>query len=159
MWYHFLDLNPDEKHQRRLSLDFYAEVAQLSVLVPLFYLQIYFLIVWARRKFFDSSFSNVRTKRDEGNKSLAVSKWRRWWRRLEWWAGGRVNESSKGGLGEQSLAWAFGEARRGEVVLGTVWGLWLVACCFLDTGHGGFFFSSSTATSSLLLARFQGQMF
>ncbi|KAK4984739.1 hypothetical protein LTR50_006418 [Elasticomyces elasticus] len=126
LW-HFIDLDKQQKQERRRLLDRHALIAQSSILVPLLILQLYFVSrrTWKRvlRKNSDSEepsspFLKVeRSKRIPRTRKVGVL-----WTRAKWWAGEPVE------VFETRLG------RRGELVGAVVWTAWLMFLCVVQTG-------------------------
>lgn len=127
--YRFVDLTEDEKHLRRERLDRYGQLAQLSVLVPLLVIQIFFLASWLKRKFsrqdgLEQAPSSLYAKQIHVKQSFGVKDVARRWRTFLWWCGDSV----------WLAGFPFGT--NGEVLGGAVWMLWLLTLSFLQTGDG-----------------------
>jgi hypothetical protein len=54
MW-HFLDLDHEQKLERRRLLDLYGSLAQVSAMIPLALLQLYFVATWLQRRWLRKS--------------------------------------------------------------------------------------------------------
>lgn len=146
--YRFLDLTTEQKLQRRENLDFYGLVAQVSILLPLFWLQAYFLVAWAQAKLFSytgdelsstpgSPYAKaVRRERGLTSTGLAIR-----WRRFTWWCGDSlvVRDVRLG--------------TNGQVAAAALWTIWLLILCFVDTGKGEFCTHLSSETAAFPLVR------
>jgi len=133
--WHFLDLSPEQKQARRHHLDHYAFIAQISVFVPLLLLQVYFLVTWisgrlTRDRHGESDVPSSSIRKERMSEALGfVDKVKYWKRRTVWWAGEPIE---------------FGDwyvARKGEVIVGLVWMIWLLGLCVAQTGDGEYEFS------------------
>lgn len=128
MW-HFIDLTDEQKLERRHLLDLYGSVAQLSVLVPLLSLQLWFLACRVQQKRRvggggeDIPSSPYRKRDRVGGVRVYLRGVKTVWRRVSWWSGDRV-----GLLGF--------EASKGEMVAAGAWTSWLLLLCMLDTKGG-----------------------
>ncbi|KAF5660735.1 ferric cupric reductase transmembrane component 2 [Fusarium heterosporum] len=120
--YEFLALTDEEKHQRRLSLDYYAYIAHLSAFAPALLFVLARLINRVRRGR-NSGYSQV-----PGSPGVKANR-QRWISRLmskgpmaQWW------------LGEDVYFWGTYWGQRDEWVLGVVWTVWLLVLSVLGTG-------------------------
>ncbi|KAF2200060.1 hypothetical protein GQ43DRAFT_441914 [Delitschia confertaspora ATCC 74209] len=119
--YEFINLNDNQKHERRVLLGWYASIAQWSALVILAVFQISFFFSWLA----DRALENARpsspsfNKRGE-SKLMWMVKFRRALRRVEWWMKKPVNKN-----------WG----TRGEWVYGCVWTVWLLFLSINQTGN------------------------
>ncbi|TVY57591.1 Ferric/cupric reductase transmembrane component 2 [Lachnellula cervina] len=119
--YHFVDLNDQQKHQRRILLDRYGVYAQLSALVPVAVILLLRLGTWVlserkRQHEYSAVPSSPGLKRERLSSSGALL---RSYRRLEWWL-----ESDVGG----------GWGVRGRWIAGLAWGAWLLFLSVHRTG-------------------------
>ena len=139
--YHFVDLTDAQKHQRRLLLDRYAVIAQVSVLLPLLVLQARLLSFWINRNIRQTASNEapsspyLKSAQRQGGFSLRSlrTSYRRWY----WWASEPLS--------------LFGDhlGSRGEVLGAAVWTVWLLVLCFLQTGDG--MYNASYALLRMLL--------
>lgn len=126
--YHFVDLTDDEKHLRRLLLDRYGVIAQVSVLLPLLVLQGRLLSFWISRNISQSATvdepSSPYLKSTQSQGKLSINSFKASLRRWQWWAGEPVS--------------LFGDklGTRGEVLGAAMWLVWLLVLCFVQTGDG-----------------------
>lgn len=126
--YHFVDLNSEQKHQRRQLLDQYGVIAQVSIVLPLLVLQSRLLYLWISRNINQSAGvdapSSPHLKSAQSRSRLSVKSLKSNLRRWQWWAGESVS--------------LFGDhlGTRGEVLGAAVWLGWLLLLCFLQTGGG-----------------------
>ncbi|KAF2773771.1 hypothetical protein EJ03DRAFT_264096 [Teratosphaeria nubilosa] len=117
--YRFGELTAEQKQQRRELLDWYGFVAQMSVLVPLLALQVYFLTVWVGKK--------IQRQKDLGAPSSPYAKAHRSTttariaknvrllaRRIQWWLGNSL----------ELLGYHLGT--NGEVIAAVTWTAWLL---------------------------------
>ncbi|KAJ5167279.1 uncharacterized protein N7482_006060 [Penicillium canariense] len=125
--YHFLDLTPDEKAHRRELLSQYAFFSQLSVLIPILGYGVYRLGAWllARKGAFDVAYAALWQSpgsTESAGDSSAVSRKAiaRRWRSVQWWWNGEVAPN-----------WGL----RGQWIAASVWTVWLLGLCLLQTGH------------------------
>ncbi|KAF4463957.1 ferric reductase [Fusarium albosuccineum] len=120
--YEFLTLNDEEKHQRRLALDYYANIAHLSAFAPAVVFVIARLVARVRRA--------RRGQYSEVPNSPAVKARReRWlskvlgkWPAAQWW------------LGEHVYFRGSHWGQRDEWILGIAWTLWMLVLCVRGTG-------------------------
>ena len=123
--WHFVDLDEEQKAQRRINLDIAANIAQYSALIPLLVLQIYFLfiVLGNRSSSRDGSIlapsfylnGPTRGKRTISNRFRSVVT------SFAWWAGTPIGNE-----------WG----TRGEWLFGAVWGAWLLMLSVAYTGNG-----------------------
>ncbi|CVK84063.1 related to ferric reductase [Fusarium mangiferae] len=120
--YEFLTLTDEEKHQRRLSLDYYACIAHLSAFVPALLFLVIRLINRVR-KGRNSGYLQV-----PGSPGVKANR-QRWISRLmekgpivKWW------------LGEDVVFMGSHWGQRDEWVLGTAWTVWLIVLSVHGTG-------------------------
>lgn len=128
MW-HFLDLNHEEKLERRRLLDLYGSLAQISALIPLGILQLYFIATWLQKQWsrkhgavaIPSSPQLKKQRSDALNGPLV--KLQSFWQVALWWTSDTVD--------------IFGSrANKGEVLSGFVWTAWLVFLSCVQTQGG-----------------------
>lgn len=126
--YHFVTLDDQQKHERRVALDIYANIAQTSILTVLLVIQAYFFGIWlasrASKQSGTDGVSSPRIKEGRLGHWNGANGWQATARRLRWWFGARVE-----------LAGAF-LGSRGQVLLAAGWLAWLLALCVPDTGDG-----------------------
>jgi len=128
MW-HFLDLSQDQKLERRRLLDLYGSLAQVSALIPLSILQIYFFIGWLRRRWSkrngrDDIPSSPHLKKQRSDiLTGSVARSKEIWRTTSWWMGDRVD------------IWK-SRVTKGEIVTGIVWTAWLIFLSCIQTQGG-----------------------
>lgn len=139
--YRFVDLADEEKHRRRELLDWYGLFAQLSVLVPLLVVQVFFLSSWLKRRLvsrkeFEAAPSSPYAKKIRGEQRFDTKDLTRRWRGFTWWCGGAVQVA---GL---SLG------TKGELLGASLWAAWLVLLSFLQTGDGKYIGPFARLTSS-----------
>ena len=142
--FHFLDLSKEEKVQRRHLLDWYGALAQVSILVPLLVLQLYFLVVWLRRRLQNQADievpSSPQSKHLKSRGLLSAHGLGVVSRRVAWW------------LGDPASVFGIDLGTKGEVIAATAWTLWLLALCFVQTGGG---MSSQSYVDHLLTVQCQ----
>lgn len=120
--YEIVDLTPEEKAVRRLTLDAFGTYAHFSAYVPVFAFLLYRLGSWAcggspsKSASYEPIGSSARKSR--GSSGLGGV-----WRRAKWWLSEPVSPSGHYG-------------HRDEWIFGTAWFLWLFALCVIDTGTG-----------------------
>lgn len=126
--YHFVTLDEEQKHRRRVTLDIYANIAQTSILTALLVIQVYFLAVWLtarlNKQFVTDGTSSPRIKEERLGYRNGVRGWQVNAKKLKWWFGERV-EIAGAYLGS-----------RGQVILALGWLTWLLVLCVPDTGDG-----------------------
>ncbi|KAI7545704.1 hypothetical protein KC331_g6055 [Hortaea werneckii] len=131
MGYHFQDLTTEQKAQRRDLLDWYGLIAQLSVLVPLLALQLYFFAIWTKERWenvneLETPSSPYAKARGEGTSKDTLSFMRRiqsGFSRFVWWSGDSVDV----------LGYHLGA--KGDVLFAACWACWLLFLCFPQTGE------------------------
>lgn len=124
--YRFVDLTDEQRHERRELLDYYGLLAQVSVLVPLLVIQVFFLASWLKRKIapqcgFDQAPSSPYAKRSHAEQRFQVSKR---WRIFLWWCGDSVHVAG------------VHVGTKGELLGAASWTAWLLLLSFLQTGDG-----------------------
>lgn len=132
MGYHFQDLTSEQKTKRRDLLDWYGLLAQTSVLVPLLALQLYFFVIWAKRRWgnaneLETPSSPYAKARGEATSRNTLSFTRRAesaFSRFVWWSGDSVD------------VWGNHLGAKGDVLIAACWATWLLFLCFLQTGEG-----------------------
>ena len=124
--YSFVDLTKEQVHARRVVLDQYALIAQVSSIVVLLAFQLYFLASWLNRKVrghdeYEVTSSPILKAEIEDNRGSLVHQIKQKTASARWWLGNEV---------------APGWGTRSEYVGGAVWMLWLLVLCIKDTGEG-----------------------
>ncbi|KAF2428793.1 hypothetical protein EJ08DRAFT_615065 [Tothia fuscella] len=121
--YAFVDLTHAQKEARRDSLDLHAAIAQGSIGLVLVFIQLYFLGRWLSERWSNGDEerpSSPYAKHEEAiRKGALVAKIKWNWARLAWWCG-------------EEIGWGIG--KRGEIIFGGVWFLWLIFLCIQGTG-------------------------
>ncbi|PVH99754.1 hypothetical protein DM02DRAFT_614755 [Periconia macrospinosa] len=119
--YDFVDLNDEQKHARRVLLEFYPMVAQWSVLVVFITFQLCFFLAWVAERGLDMERprSPSFNKRFEGPASW-LRKSRRGWDKAVWWLQKDVIPN-----------WG----TRAEWIGGGVWTFWLLYLSIVNTGN------------------------
>jgi hypothetical protein len=122
--YEFINLTDEEKHQRRIALEYYAYVAFLSAFAPCLVSILVRLIARVRRAR-RSQYSEV-----PGSPGVKARQ-QRWitrmigkWSAAQWW------------LGEDVYFLGSRWGQRDEWVLGVAWTLWMLILCVRGTGKG-----------------------
>ncbi|KAI7563147.1 hypothetical protein KC343_g8796, partial [Hortaea werneckii] len=131
MGYHFQDLTSEQKTKRRDLLDWYGLLAQTSVLVPLLALQLYFFVIWAKRRWgnaneLETPSSPYAKARGEATSRNTLSFTRRAesaFSRFVWWSGDSVD------------VWGYHLGAKGDVLIAACWACWLLFLCFPQTGE------------------------
>ncbi|RMY89223.1 hypothetical protein D0862_10256 [Hortaea werneckii] len=129
MGYHFQDLTPEQKAQRRDLLDWYGLVAQTSILIPLLFIQLYFLAIWTKKRWENANelempSSPYAKARGEGVSSLSFTRRiQSGFSRFVWWSGDSVDV----------LGYHLGA--KGDVLFAACWACWLLFLCFPQTGE------------------------
>ncbi|KAH0344754.1 hypothetical protein KCU81_g4675, partial [Aureobasidium melanogenum] len=124
MW-HFLDLNHDQKLERRRLLDLYGALAQVSALIPLALLQVYFLGIWLRRKWSRKhedaipSSPHLKKQHIDAFKGPAAS-FQSVRDKAVWW------------MSDAYDVWR-SRVTKGEMVAGAVWTAWLIFLSCVQT--------------------------
>ena len=124
LFWHFVTLNAEQSARRRLLLDRYGQIAQLSALIPLLALPTLLALRLASKKI--STFVGPVEKEHQ---SPQVSRFPKtfkqpsnaWWGRLQWALDEEVVEG-------------WGTSR--EWLIGGSWMLWLLVLIVKDTGDG-----------------------
>jgi hypothetical protein len=132
MW-HFLDLNHEQKLERRRLLDLYSSLAQVSALIPLALLQLYFVATWLQRRWLrkhgaDAIPSSPHLKKQQSDAlNGPVMKFRCFWQEAMWWMGDTID--------------VFGSRMaKGEILSSLIWTAWLIFLSCVQT-QGGTFWS------------------
>ncbi|KAM7221882.1 Ferric/cupric reductase transmembrane component 2 [Rhypophila decipiens] len=115
----FQDLSPADKQVRRQELDRYAEIAQLSVFLPLALGILHRIVTsWTSKPRSDtySVIPNYPPAKPQRPGELSARL-----RKLSWW------------LGEDFIAFGASWGQRDQWIVGVSWGLWLLLLCVLDT--------------------------
>jgi hypothetical protein len=128
MW-HFLDLNHEQKLERRRLLDLYGALAQVSALIPLALLQLYFVAIWFRQRWLrkydgDATPSSPQLKKlrsDTLNGPLV--RFQSFWQMAIWWMSDTIDI-----LGSRIA--------KGEILAGVVWTAWLIFLSCVQTQGG-----------------------
>ncbi|RYP76958.1 hypothetical protein DL770_007132 [Monosporascus sp. CRB-9-2] len=123
---HFLDLDQAAKQSRRQALNYYGFVAHGSVLIVLILFSVYragaYLVRRSRRD--RTSYAAVPGSPVlKEQRQSALGSWSATTRSAVWWLGDEVTF-----LGRN---WG----QRGELVLGSLWAVWLLFLCVIGTGH------------------------
>ncbi|KAI0129163.1 ferric reductase like transmembrane component [Xylariales sp. AK1849] len=127
--YQFVDLSKVEKHNRRLSLDRYGALAQLSTLLPVVVILLIRLIGWGSKRI---SASDVAYNAVPGSpaakrrRDTLTGLWRQTARKVAWWLGDDVRFAGQ--------IWG----RRSHFLFGIGWALWLLVLCVVGTGQDYF---------------------
>lgn len=135
--YHFVDLTEQQRYERRHLLDRYAFLAQISAIVLLLTIQIYFAVIslWRRWRSAPGSGNESSAPSSPYAKHEGIAAAARpvdstaltvFWRKSMWWLGEEISML---------------QSTRGEVLFSTVWSLWLLVLCFAQTGDGKYSFS------------------
>lgn len=125
--WHFVGLTDEQKHQRRVTLDVYANIAQSSALTVLLIIQAYFAATWLVARLAKSDndiLSSPRIKEERLGHSNGVKGWQANARKVKWWLGDRVEIAGT----------HFGT--RGQIAFAVAWLAWLLVLCVPDTGDG-----------------------
>ena len=136
--YHFLDLTEAEKLARRQALDRYASYAQLSVLVPLGALFVYRIVQsgLSRQHSAGKSYDVIPNSPDlKAQRQASTNSWTALLRRARWW------------LGEEVVLSGTVLGHRDQWVGGSLWALWLLLLCVLETNQGEFDHHTLTYTT------------
>jgi ferredoxin-NADP reductase len=132
MW-HFLDLNHEQKLERRRLLDLYGSLAQVSAVIPLALLQLYFVATWLQRRWLrksgaDAIPSSPHLKKQQSDAlNGPMVKFRCFWQQAMWWMGDTID--------------IFGSRMgKGEILSSLIWTAWLIFLSCVQT-QGGTFWS------------------
>ncbi|KAI7218738.1 hypothetical protein KC333_g3416 [Hortaea werneckii] len=131
MGYHFQDLTTEQKAQRRDLLDWYGLIAQLSVLVPLLALQLYFFAIWTKKRWENaneletpsSPYAKARGESSSWNTLSFMRRIQSGFSRFVWWSGDSVDV----------LGYHLGA--KCDVMFAACWACWLLFLCFPQTGE------------------------
>jgi hypothetical protein len=128
MWWHFVDLSQDQKLERRRLLDLYGALAQVSALIPIAVLQIYFLTTWLQRRWSRGGNGGIPSSPHAKNqRSSSAMGWmvrlKYVWSKTLWWTGDTVN------------IWG-SRVTNAEMVAGVVWSAWLILLSCVQTQGG-----------------------
>ncbi|KAI1293174.1 ferric reductase like transmembrane component [Xylaria venustula] len=125
--YQFVDLDEAQRHARRLALDRYGLVAQLSTLVPVALFLLYRFVAWAVAKATGSGRGTYAAVPDsptlKQQRLSVVGSWSAFARQVAWWFGDDV----------VFLGWSWGP--RDQLIAGAVWTIWLLFLCVVGTGN------------------------
>ncbi|KAI1159200.1 ferric reductase like transmembrane component [Nemania serpens] len=125
--YQFVDLDAEQLHARRRTLDRYGLIAQLSTLVPVALFLLYRFVAWAVARATGSdrgTYAAVPDSPTSKQQRLSTAgAWRTVARRAAWWLGDDV----------VCLGWNWGP--RDQIVVGVLWAIWLFVLCVVDTGN------------------------
>ncbi|KAI1851313.1 hypothetical protein JX266_003388 [Neoarthrinium moseri] len=127
--YQFLDLTSAEKQERRLALDRYAALAQLSALLPVVVFLLLRVGSWvvgrlsSRGVAYDAVPNSPAAKHEEARMSASLSARAR---RLVWW------------LTDDFVLFRQNWGRRDQLLFGAAWTLWLLFLCVHGTGNDYF---------------------
>jgi hypothetical protein len=130
MW-HFLDLNHEQKLERRRLLDLYGSLAQVSALIPLALLQLYFVAIWFRKRWLrkegvDATPSSPQLKKQRSDAlNGPLVKFQSLWQVAMWWMSDTIDIFGSG-------------VAKGEILSGLVWTAWLIFLSCVQT-QGGMF--------------------
>lgn len=120
--YAFLDLDDEQKHARRVLLEYYPVVAQLSVLVIFAIFLVSFFLSWtAGRVLHHERPRSPLFGRRSAERWTWLRTSRQSFRRLRWWMSKPVMRN-----------WG----TRGEWIIGGMWTVWLLYLCVVRTGNG-----------------------
>lgn len=125
--WHFVDLSDAQKHERRILLDRYATIAQVSVIVPVLAVQLYFLACWIQiRRTRDDGFEKPGSPylKEHFQRRSQTQKANELIRRVIWWAGEPIE------LFDSFVA------TNGEFLGAAAWTAWLLLLCGLQTSDG-----------------------
>lgn len=124
--YHFLDPLPEaQQAERRQKIDSSARNAQVSVITPLVFLQVYYIgCAWREARRRKAEFETSSSPRLKGRQSGWISTVETRWKRFEWWCGDELN------VGGMNLG------TKGQVLGAVAWAGWLLWQCFEGTGDG-----------------------
>ena len=126
--YHFVDLTDQQKHRRRELLDWYGALAQVSALIPLLLIQVYFGAAWLSRKWRHKDGleapSSPHAKHSRSASKFSTTSIQGTVRRILWWSGDPLDVLDVH-LGTN-----------GEVLAAVGWTAWLLVLSFLQTGDG-----------------------
>lgn len=137
--YQFIDLSEAERHARRLSLDRYGLIAQLSSLLPVAVILLYRVSRWlikkvaAQRVVYDVVPTSPAAKHQKQSSSAT---WAATVRRVAWWLGDDIQVAGQ--------SWG----QRDQMVVGFAWSAWLLFLCVVGTGNGKSLNTSSEHCSS-----------
>ncbi|KAI1812190.1 ferric reductase like transmembrane component [Poronia punctata] len=126
--YQFIDLDDEQKQERRHTLDRYGLIAQLSVLVPIGLVLLYRLIKWTLAKASGSRSGRGTYSAVPGSPTLKhrrlkpTGSWKTRGRKLAWW------------LGDDFVVFGWNLGSRDTVIGGAIWTVWLLVLCVLETG-------------------------
>ena len=131
MW-HFVDLDHNQKLERRRLLDLYGALAQISALLPLVIIQIYFLTTWLHVKWsrignWNNAPGSPYIKKQRSKVTLGIITRLRIARtKALWWAGDTVE------------VWGL-RTSKGEIVGAIAWTIWLIFLSCHNTQDGRLF--------------------
>ncbi|GAW24368.1 hypothetical protein ANO14919_139520 [Xylariales sp. No.14919] len=126
--YQFVDLTTEQRQARRHTLDRYGLIAQLSALVPVALFLLYRLVAWGVAR---ATGSNSRGRYAEiphsptlkQHRLSVVGLWSATARKVAWW------------FGDDVLFLGYNWGPRDQIIAGTLWTIWLLALCVVETGN------------------------
>ncbi|KAI1174471.1 ferric reductase like transmembrane component [Nemania sp. FL0916] len=125
--WHFVDLDTSQLHARRLALDRYGLIAQLSTLAPVLLFLLYRLASWGVARVTGSSRGAYAalpgSPTSKRQRLTTVGAWSQGARKVLWWFGEDV----------VVLGWNWGQ--RDQLVAGVLWAMWLLFLCVVGTGN------------------------
>lgn len=126
MAWQFLDITKSEKHARRLVLDRYAALGEISTLLPVLVLIVarFAYLVYQRVASQDPAYNAVPgSPAAKARRTGLTGSWRMTIRRVSWWLGDDVEFAGQN--------WG----RCDQFAFGAVYTLWLLILCTVETGN------------------------
>lgn len=128
--YQFVDLSDAQKEHRRVLLNGYGLIAQVSAGMVLLVIQLVFLVQWINRR--RQEHDDMGAPGSPGQKHLQKNKRsslviEQGWRRFAWWAGDPLE--------------VFGAhlGTKGQVIAAVLWTIWLLFLSIAETGNGKYY--------------------
>jgi hypothetical protein len=119
--YAFVDLTKEQKHERRVLLEYYPFVGQLSVLVIFALFQLIFAFSWFARRTLGDGRPRSPSLNKRARSWIWLKRCRQSFETMRWWM-------------RKPLVANWGT--RGEWIFGGIWTIWLLFLSFVQTGNG-----------------------
>jgi hypothetical protein len=119
--YAFVDLTKEEKHARRVLLEYYPMLGQLSVVVVFAVFQVLFALSWFAKRTLGEGRPRSPSLEKRARSWTWLKRSRQHFETLRWWM-------------RKPLVANWGT--RGEWIGGGIWAIWLLFLCFVEIGNG-----------------------
>lgn len=137
--YRFADLTHEQKLMRRELLDYYAVVAQASVLIPLLVISSLRLYKILHARLQNGTASQIPSspyvKAAKSHYKYSYAGIKDVWQRFQW------------NCGDSLRLWRFDVGTKGEILAAVVFTAWLLVLTFVQTGDGRILLSWRAASS------------